>query len=66
VACHGQRKTSACSRWASNDLAGRVLDSYDDVEHITYRAVQPDGAMLCDSILNRRDYELPLPPVGAI
>jgi predicted phage terminase large subunit-like protein len=46
------------TRWATNDLAGRILDSYEDVEHITYTAVQPDGMMLCDSILNRRDYEL--------
>jgi hypothetical protein len=46
------------TRWATNDLAGRILDSYEDVEHITYTATQPDGTMLCESILNRRDYEL--------
>jgi len=46
------------TRWATNDLAGRILDSYEDVEHITYTAAQPDGTMLCESILNRRDYEL--------
>src|SRR5215207_3674141 len=46
------------TRWATNDMAGRILDSYEDVEHITYTAAQPDGTMLCESILNRRDYEL--------
>lgn len=46
------------TRWAESDLAGRVLDSYDDVEHITYKAVQEDGSMLCDTILNLRDYQL--------
>ncbi len=46
------------TRWATNDLAGRVLASYDDVEHITYTAVQPDGSMLAPSILTRRDYGL--------
>jgi predicted phage terminase large subunit-like protein len=46
------------TRWATNDLAGRVLASYEDVEHITYTAVQPDGSMLAPSILTRRDYDL--------
>jgi predicted phage terminase large subunit-like protein len=46
------------TRWATNDLAGRILASYDDVEHISFSAVQEDGTMLCDSILNRRDYDL--------
>jgi len=46
------------TRWATGDLAGRILDSYEDVELITYKAVQDDGSMLCDSILNRHDYDL--------
>jgi hypothetical protein len=46
------------TRWATNDLAGRILDAYEDVDHITYTAGQSDGTMLCESILNRRDYEL--------
>lgn len=46
------------TRWATTDLAGRILASYEDVEHITYTAVQSDGSMLCDAILNRRDYDL--------
>lgn len=46
------------TRWATNDLAGRVLASYDDVEHVNYAALQPDGTMLCESILNFSNYQL--------
>lgn len=46
------------TRWATNYLAGRVLDSYEDVEHVTYKAVNDDGSMLCDDILNALDYRL--------
>lgn len=46
------------TRWATTDLAGRVLESYPDVEHVTFKAVQDDGSMLSSSILNRNDYDL--------
>lgn len=46
------------TRWATRDLAGRILDAYDDVEHITFQAINDDGSMLCESILNKRDYRL--------
>lgn len=47
------------TRWAEGDLAGRVLSAYkDDVELITYKAVQDDGSMLCSNILSERDYKL--------
>jgi predicted phage terminase large subunit-like protein len=46
------------TRWATNDLAGRVLDSYDDVEHVSYKAIQDDGTMLCNAILNANDYSI--------
>lgn len=46
------------TRWATTDLAGRVLDAYPDVEHVTYKAVQDDGSMLCDDILNNHDYQI--------
>jgi predicted phage terminase large subunit-like protein len=47
------------TRWAEGDLAGRVMAAYgDDVEVITYKALQDDGSMLCEEILNREDYEL--------
>lgn len=47
------------TRWATNDLVGRIIANYGDlVRHISYKAVQDDGTMLCDDILNRADYEL--------
>lgn len=47
------------TRWAKDDLAGRIIDNYGDlVEVITFKAVQDDGTMLCDSILNASDYKL--------
>ncbi len=46
------------TRWAKDDLAGRIIDSYgDDVRVIAYRAVQDDGTMLCPSILSRRAFD---------
>lgn len=46
------------TRWNSNDLAGFVLDNYDNVVHINYKAVQEDGTMLCPEVLSKKDYEL--------
>lgn len=45
------------TRWAENDLAGYILENYKNVRHINYQAVQKDGSMLCDDILNKEDYE---------
>lgn len=46
------------TRWATNDLAGFILREYeDDCIHVNYKAVQDDGSMLCDAVLNRNDYE---------
>ena len=48
------------TRWASGDLAGRALKHYAEegkrVKHITMKAVQEDGNMLCDEILSHRSY----------
>ena len=50
------------TRWASNDLAGRVLKHFADlgtkVMHINFKAKNDDGTMLCDDILNAETYEL--------
>ena len=47
------------TRWAQGDLAGRIIEAFpDEVEVITYTAVQSDGSMLCDAVLNRHDYDL--------
>lgn len=46
------------TRWAERDLAGRVLEAFkDDVELITYKAIQEDGSMLCPDVLSKVDYE---------
>lgn len=46
------------TRWATNDLAGFILDKYDgNVVHINYKAVQDDGTMLCEEVLNKEDFE---------
>ena len=45
------------TRWVSNDLAGYILANYENVCHITYKAVQDDGTMLCDEILSKEEYE---------
>lgn len=44
------------TRWASNDLAGYILENYKNVRHVNYKAIQNDGTMLCDDILNKEDF----------
>lgn len=46
------------TRWASMDLAGYILQNFEKVRHINYRAVQKDGTMLCQEILSKEDYLL--------
>lgn len=46
------------TRWSSNDLAGFILENYDNVIHINYKAVQDNGEMLCPEILSKADYLL--------
>ncbi len=46
------------TRWCNGDLAGYILENYENVIHINYKAVQADGSMLCPEILSRKDYEL--------
>lgn len=46
------------TRWTTNDLAGFILEKYkDNVIHINYKAIQDDGSMLCEEVLNREDFE---------
>jgi predicted phage terminase large subunit-like protein len=46
------------TRWHSNDLAGRALKHFDGkrVKHISLKALQDDGTMLCDEILSKQSY----------
>lgn len=56
------------TRWASGDLAGRVLGHYKaqgaNIKHITMKALQDDGSMLCDEILSRRSYNAKVKAMG--
>lgn len=45
------------TRWCGNDLAGYILENYDSVVHINYKAVQDDGTMLCPEILSDADFK---------
>lgn len=47
------------TRWHSQDLAGRVLQNFSNfrLKHISYKAEQLDGSMLCSEILSKRSYE---------
>lgn len=46
------------TRWHTNDLAGYILENWDNVVHVDYKAVQEDGSMLCDEILSPEDYKI--------
>lgn len=47
------------TRWATGDIAGRIIELFpDEVQVITYKALQEDGSMLCEDILNHHDYLL--------
>lgn len=49
------------TRWASGDLAGRALEHFTDegkrMRHISMKAQQADGSMLCSDILSERSYK---------
>lgn len=46
------------TRWASDDLAGRIINHFkDDAEVISLKALQDDGTMLCEEVLSRDSYE---------
>ncbi|MDN6397685.1 MAG: phage terminase large subunit [Alkalibacterium sp.] len=48
------------TRWHSDDLAGRALKELPEkgfrVKHVSMKALQKDGTMLCDDILNKKQY----------
>lgn len=56
------------TRWASDDLAGRILEHYapkiDRVRYITMKAVQDDGTMLCDEVLTKESYQGKIEAMG--
>lgn len=56
------------TRWASDDLAGRALEHYNSqnikVRHISMKALQDDGTMLCDEVLSKKSYEAKTKAMG--
>lgn len=57
----GGRIIIVMTRWASDDLAGRALEHYMNegkrIRHVSMKAIQDDGTMLCDEILSRASCE---------
>ncbi len=57
------------TRWASDDLAGRALEHFKEsgakVRHVSMKALQDDGTMLCEEILSRKSYEAKKKAMGA-
>lgn len=45
------------TRWATNDLAGFILQNYNDVEHISYKAINEDGTALDPDTLSLEDFK---------
>lgn len=50
------------TRWATKDLSGRIIEHYKSinvpVRVIIKKALQDDGTMLCEDILDRKSYDL--------
>ena len=56
------------TRWNSNDLSGRAITHYNSIgmpiRLIKKKALQDDGTMLCDGVLNREAYDLIVKTMG--
>lgn len=56
------------TRWSSNDLAGRAIEHFAEekkqVRHVTMKALQDDGSMLCDEVLSRESYDMRVRAMG--
>lgn len=56
------------TRWATGDLAGRVIEHYKEqgakIKHITMKALQDDGSMLCDEVLSYKSYQRKIKAMG--
>lgn len=56
------------TRWATNDLVGRALEHFKGekkkVRHVSMKALQDDGTMLCDEILSRESYDTKVRAMG--
>jgi predicted phage terminase large subunit-like protein len=56
------------TRWNTKDLSGRAIDHYKSigvpVKLITEKALQDDGTMLCEGVLDRQAYDLIVKTMG--
>lgn len=56
------------TRWNTKDLSGRAIDHYKSIgtpiRLITEKALQDDGTMLCDEVLDRKAYDLIVKTMG--
>lgn len=56
----GGKIIAIMTRWASEDLAGRLLDYCKEegwsYRHISMKALQDDGTMLCEDVLSHESY----------
>lgn len=56
------------TRWNTKDLSGRAISHYKSigipVRLITEKALQDDGTMLCDDVLDRQAYDLIVKTMG--
>lgn len=57
------------TRWASDDLAGRALEHFTEsgakLRHISMKALQEDGSMLCPEVLSYKSYMAKVKAMGA-
>lgn len=56
------------TRWSTSDLAGKALAHFQNegkkIRHLTMKAVQEDGTMLCEEILSKESYDMKTRAMG--
>lgn len=56
------------TRWASGDLAGKALEHFKEqgvkTKHISMKAMQDDGSMLCEEVLSKNSYMMKVAAMG--
>ena len=64
----GYKLIIIATRWNTKDLSGRAISHYKNVgmpcEVILKRALQEDGTMLCDAVLDKASYDLIVKTMG--
>jgi predicted phage terminase large subunit-like protein len=56
------------TRWATGDLAGRAIEHFKEegkkIKHVSMKALQDDGTMLCNEILSSKSYKSKIRAMG--